>query len=303
MGKALRILLSVLILASCFVFQVSARQSITVTPQIHKIDLSRDPAEAIFLYKNATDATIELEFSVQDFKDFTEEGVPSFLEPEDSESYKYGLSSWVQLSSRSLVIPANSERSVKVYIDKTRLPIGGHYSSLLAEIKNSADENKNVKLRAILASLIFVRSGSEYNREEGKIVTFTPRSSLLEFPQYFDLRFQNTGNIDVIPHGLVEVFDTLGSKTARGIINENSLISLPETIRKYKIPVKSVALFQVPGLYRAKMELRFGQSERVIRKEISFFSFGSLGYAWPAGILAVLFSALFFFRKYKRRSK
>jgi hypothetical protein len=294
-------LLVILFLNSLFLSKTFAQVAITVTPQIQKIDLSNDEPEAVVYYKNGTGETIELEFDMQDIKDFTEEGVPSFLDAKSSENYKYGLASWAQIAAKSMVLEPGEEKSVKVYIDRTRLPLGGHYAALLAEIKQPG-ESKDVKLRAIIASLIFVRSGSEFNREEASIDDFWHDEGLLGFPKSFSFRFHNTGNVDVIPYGQITIYDSLGNQVARSIVNDGSLATLPETIRRYKTFIKPTQSVIIPGIYRAEVSLHYGEDEKEVAKEILFLTLGSLTSSSLIIILLIPVTLLLL-RKLKRSGK
>lgn len=282
--------------------QAFAAENISVTPQILRLDLSKDAPVAVYSYKNNTRDTIELSLSLQDFKDLGEQGTPSFFAPVSDQSYKYGLASWATLSTEDVVIAPNDVQDVKVFVEREKLTLGGHYAAILAELKQNAQGNKEVKLKAILASLLFVRAGSEFDREDGKIETFDAENNLFSFPEDFVLRFQNTGNVDVTPYGLVEVTDMLGRKVAKGILNSNSLISLPETIRRYETHVTPQKTFLLPGIYNAKVSLHFGKPGKYVSSEISFFSFGSIDFKGILAALLIIAVAILLF-KFKRGSK
>lgn len=280
---------------------VLASENISVTPQIERIDLSSGAAQANFVYKNSTSQTIELSLSIKNFKELGENGTPGFLD--SGEDYKYGLASWATLSTDDVIIPPNEEKTLQVFIDKTRLTQGGHYAAVMAELKQTGTGSKNVQLKAVLASLLFVRSGAEYNREEGKISTFAT-DKILGFPDKFILRFQNTGNVDVTPHGLIKVFDPTGNLVANAIINENSYISLPETIRVFNIVIKKTDTGKVllPGFYRADINLHYGAKNKTINASFTFFSLGSAS-GGIILVIALFFAAAFLIIKAKRTGR
>lgn len=249
-----------------------AQGAVSVTPQIFFIDLSKDEPLAEFIYKNTTSKPIELSFSLRDFKELEEGGIPGFLDKQSERNYKYGLSSWAKLSSQSMVLDAGETKTLQVSVDPKRLGLGGHYSSILAEIIQP-DNTKQVKLRAILASLLFVRAGGEFDRVEGKILSFTPDSQVF-LPESFSFRFQNSGNVYVTPHGTVKLNDFLGREVASAIVNENSLVSLPESIRTYPIVMSYNTNIFLPGVYKATVKINFGDKD--IETQKYFLSFGNI---------------------------
>jgi len=282
--------------------RAQAAENISVTPQILRLDLSKDSPIAVYSYKNNTRDTIELALSLQDFKDLGEQGTPSFFAPKSDDSYKYGLASWATLSTQDVVIAPNESQDVKVFVQREKLTLGGHYAAILAELKQTAQGNKEVNLKAILASLLFVRSGAEFDREDGKIETFDADNSLFSFPEDFVLRFQNTGNVDVTPYGLLEVKDVFGRRVAKGIVNENSLISLPESVRRYSIALAIQAKFVMPGFYNAHLALHFGQKRKDLVSNVSFFTLGSFGFGGVVALFAVIIVILIL-KKHKRNGK
>lgn len=270
--------LSFFIILSSFFFihyaTAYAVGGISVTPQIQTIDLSKDASTVTFKYKNTTPSAIVLNFSMKDFAELEESGLPGFLDDKSAQNYKYGLASWASLSTQTVLLNPGDEKSIDVSIDKTRLTLGGHYASVLAEIAQP-ENDKNVRLRGVLAALLFVRSGSEFDREEEAVESLVPDSDFYSFPQTFILRLINRGNVDVTPHGTLDIYDPLGKKVGNAIINEASNISLPETIRRYNISVLNTPKLILPGVYRVDVYLHFGHANKTLFYENTFFSLGS----------------------------
>lgn len=207
---------------------------ITVTPQLIQLDLSESPPEAEYFYTNSTSQTIELTLSMQDVKELEDRGIPGLLEGNEAKNYKYGLSSWAKFSNNNIVIAPKETKKVTVFIDANRLSIGGHYASVLAEIKQ-IDKEGPVKLRAILTSLLFVRQGSGHETERAALLDLRPNAAYHEFPTAFGFKLNNMGNVDLTPRGRLTIEDPFGREIAVGIVNEDSLITLPESIRRYKL--------------------------------------------------------------------
>ena len=229
-----------------------SQNSITVSPQLIELDLSKDLPEAEYTYSNNTKETIELTLSMQDVKELDDRGIPGLIEGDEAKNYKYGLTSWAEFSNKNLVLPPGQSQKVTVFIDKERLTLGGHYAAVLAEIKQ-LDDKKAVRLRAILTSLLFTRTNTGLEAEDAEISSFYFLQNFYNFPKSSSFRFQNNGNVHLAPHGIVTIYDPLGRVVARDIVNEDSLITLPSSHRDYRTKVSQNIKILPPGIYNAKI--------------------------------------------------
>jgi len=278
------------------------KKGISVTPSIIHLDLAVDPAEYTLTYENNTNADITLLLSLSDFNELEESYKINFLERKEAKNYKYSLSSWVTFENNRLQLSPNEKKTIRVFIDKERITKGGHYASILAQVEQN-NEEKKVNVRGILSSLLFVRASTGKEIEDGKIRSFRPQRDGIEHPDSFILRFENSGNVHVVPYGYIEVFDLLGNKIAKGIFNENSLDALPESIRRYDIKVIPYQKFFIPGVYNAKVYIHFGKTNIEIYSNVSFFSQGSFNFAKIGLILTlIVIISIYYFRK-KRGNK
>jgi len=170
----------------------------------------------------------------------------------------------------------------------------------LAKIEQSEDEKK-VNVRGVLSSLLFVRASTGKEIEEGKIRSFRPQRDGIEHPDGFILRFENSGNVHVVPYGYIELFDPLGKLVAKAVLNENSLDALPESIRRYDAKLNPYQKLFIPGFYNAKVYIHFGKTNKEIYSYVSFFSQGSFDFAKIALFITV--STAFVIYLFKRRRK
>ncbi|TXH00757.1 MAG: hypothetical protein E6P95_03095 [Candidatus Moraniibacteriota bacterium] len=274
---------------------------ITVTPQLIQLDLSESPPEAEYFYTNSTSQTIELTLSMQDVKELEDRGVPGILDGPEAKNYKYGLSSWAKFSSSSIVIAPNETKKVTVFIDANRLSIGGHYASVLAEVKQ-IDKEGPVKLRAILSSLLFVRQGSGHETERAALIDLRPNTSIPEFPTSFNFKLNNMGNIDLTPYGRLTVTDPFGREIATGIVNEDSLVTLPESIRRYTVNLAQKKSFLLPGVYRSQLTVRYGKKRIQTGLTTHFISLGSIPLPLTVAGLGLLAFGGFGLFKFSRRN-
>lgn len=274
--RAISITVLSLLFLSAF-FQLASAQSqrgITVTPSILRLDLSTEKNEAELFYKNTTKNQVELSFSAQDFTELEEGGRVKFLEEKDAKNYKYGLTSWISFERQSLTLSPNEQQTVKVFIDQDKLAPGGHYASILAEIKQKSEKG-NVLLRGILSSLLFVRTATGKEIEEASISSFQEVRSFIELPKTFLVRFKNSGNVELVPYGVIEIFDPQGTLVAKGILNEGSLITLPESVRRYDSEIRAIESFIGPGFYTVNLSLTFGK-DKMLSAQKQFFTEGGI---------------------------
>ncbi len=281
---------------------LAQKKGISVTPSIIHLDLAVDPAEYTLTYQNNTNADITLSLSLSDFNELEESYKINFLEEKDAKNYKYSLSSWVTFENNRLQLSPNESKSVKVFIDKDRITKGGHYASILAELEQNEDEKK-VQIRGVLSSLLFVRASTGKEIEDGKIRSLRPQRDGIEHPDTFILRFENNGNVHVVPYGYIEIFDPFGNKVTKGIFNENSLDALPESIRRYDIKVNPYQKILIPGFYNAKVYIHLGKTNKEIFSNVSFFSQGSFDFAKIGLILILIFITSAYYIRKKREKR
>lgn len=274
--------------------------SISVTPSIAHIDLASQEPFYTLTYQNNTTYNINLNLSVQDFTELEQGYKLSYLSGKDSKNYKYSLSSWISFENPQVELNPREKKSIKVFIDKDRITKGGHYASILAEV-SSEQTDRNVNIKQVLSSLLFVRASTGKEVEEGKITSFLPFSQWLEFPDSFEVSFQNSGNVFVTPYGLVQVFDPTGKIVAKGVLNEGSLDVLPESIRGFDIPLSRLTKVLIPGLYKAKIDVHFGKTNQKLTKVVSFFSYGSFDLKIVAVLIFILICVLYYNKRVIRK--
>lgn len=293
-------LLTLLFLALPQVAGAGAKPGIIVTPSIIHLDLSLDPPETEIYYKNTTNTEIELAFLAQDFSELEEGGKVNFLEKEDAQNYQYSLSSWLTFEKQSITLGPGQEQKIKVFVNQDKLTPGGHYASVQAQLVQAAEIGK-VPVKVLLSTLIFVRTQGGNVREELSFQSISPMRTLLGFPETFLIRLQNKGNVEVVPHGLVEIKGPFGKTAAKGIINEGSLITLPESIRRFDVPLVKTEAFIPPGVYTAQVNVHFGNEDKNITSQTTFVSQGSINFLLVGLITLAVMIALFARKSFQAR--
>lgn len=273
------------------------KNTITVLPQLTQLDLSKDQPESLIYYTNNSVTTVELGLSIEDVRELEDRSPVGILDPKEAANYKYSLSSWAYLDHQNIILKPGETGSVKVTINSEKLSPGGHYGTILAQIHQSDENKKEVKVRGVLAALIFVRASTGNEIENAKIISLAPISQGLQFPESFTFRFQNTGNVDATPYGTLTIFDNYGHIITKGIVNEDSLITLPEAIRKYEVPLKKADKFILPGKYKAVLSIHYGKQNKKIEFSTTFATQGSINLIYLGlGFLAFLVVGTYLFK-------
>ena len=226
---------------------------------------------------NHTTSLQELKLSARDFGSLNETG-GVLLEGSSEYTQKYGLASWLKLSTDTVVLKPGEARSVTVTIEnRTSLQPGGHYGAVAASVNSLTDQADNqVVINQQLLSLVLVTKlgGEHYDL---KLRAMSHNGNWLRLPKTIKLRFQNPGNVHVIPRGIVKLKSPSGTVLAQGIINSESAFVLPETFRELYVPLTKVgSALPLPGIYQAEVEYRYEGISRVASKQygLHFISLG-----------------------------
>jgi hypothetical protein len=262
--------------------------TISISPPFQEVNISATESQKSFVVSITNDAVTVDDFhlSVKDFGSVGEFGGIALLSQTDDYSKKYGLASWISLEKDTLIIPPQKTQRLKITItNKDSLFPGGHYAALLVTSINP-ETGKEVSLKPVLTSLILARKlgGQVYNLS---LESANQGASLLDPPEQINLRFKNTGNIHLIPRGLITVVDPIGREISRAAINENSDFVLPETIRSLIVPLPKEDFSFIPGSYKVNIAYRYVGTDSLIYFQANYFYIGL-----PALLLSLILASL-----------
>lgn len=267
-----------------------ATSGFTLSPPFKEIELKKEASQSSYFIEIANNTPVHqtLYLSIVDFGTLDESGGVAFLGsgPEILER-KYSLASWVSLEKDVVEIGSGKSQKIKVtLVNKESLSPGGHYATVVASTKSPKEEGKNVSLNAAFASLIFVKkTGGEIYRLDlvGKEIL----SRHFGFPSKIALRFQNSGNVHLVPRGIITLADPRGTIISRGIINPESGIILPESFRLYHTTLDRLTLPLLPGFYVLNIQYRHEGREDFTHDSFAFFYPGIAGIAFLLVLLTI----------------
>ena len=252
-----------------------AGQGLTISPAILQLTLgATEPQNSYDLtLTNHTSAVQNLNLSLIDFGTLDETGGLFLIgQPNDFER-KYGLAAWMSVSQPVVTIEPGATVVEKVTItNESSLTSGGHYGAVLikTDTDQPAGDQARVDFKPIVTELLFLnKTGGDIFSL--KLLNIQKPGGLTGLPSSVKLRFQATGNVHVVPRGLVTILDPAGREVSRGIINEDSDIVLPGAIRQVQVAMHAERTVVVPGRYTIVVNYRYDGQDGDTRVEQSFY--------------------------------
>lgn len=262
------------------VYAESVQSGITLSPAFQEITLETKDAKTDFFVSvtNTTDEAVTLRITVFDFGSLDESGGVAFLGATNDLEKKYALASWIRPEKDVFMLEPNETKKILITIENREgLSPGGHYGALTFKTEKGSQGNtgenaggETVSVNQLFSTLVFVKkvggeiSDLRLNRQDYE---HTP----VRFQDTIRLRFQNSGNVHLVPRGVVTVTDPLGRIVERGIINEESSLILPETFRIYPVHLKTLLQSFVPGRYTMDTSYRYDGKEDFSSASFQFY--------------------------------
>jgi hypothetical protein len=278
---------------------------VTLAPAIKEVLLSESEQSVDFTFSltNTSAQPLTFRLSAIDFGALDETGGVSFIsKSSDGFATKYGLKQWIRLSTDSIVLQPGEKKESRAIIDnKESLSPGGHYGAILATpIDTDLPENENtVAISPSLSVLIFLKKQGGENYSMGLQEPVISKFSW-SLPKSLDLRFQNTGNVHVVPRGTVTIRSSRGNDVSRAIINQDSVAILPESFRSLKTELRQTSRAWLPGSYTLEASWRYDGSDEVQETVVEFYYLGNILYL-GIGIICIVLICIVVIRSIKRR--
>lgn len=163
-------------------------------------------------------------------------------------SDKYGLAKWLKLERNKLELEAGQQAVVKAVIkNDVDMTPGAHYAAIIITAQKPIEAVDQLTITPKVSSLIFATKlgGEFYNIH---LSSASHNGNLWKLPTAVNLKLQSTGNTYIIPRGVVSLKQ--GSQViSRGIINAQSAIVLPETVRSFDVELRRLIKPQTGRLF------------------------------------------------------
>jgi hypothetical protein len=236
---------------------------ITISPASAQVELPGAEAQhrLEFFITNNESKPKTINISAADFNTLGESGGLVFVGTNPTKlQRKYGLATWLTIPQTTIIVQPKQTSTITAFVlNQNDLSPGGHYGALMLSIEGSsiaAKAQNKVALQPIASSLLFV------NKKGGdthvlKLTDVYISHNPLKLPSDVTLRFKNSGNTHLIPRGVVTITSPGGKLISKGIINENSGLILPETTRRFTVPLNKISNPVRPGNYTIRVDFRF----------------------------------------------
>jgi hypothetical protein len=260
--KILFLGLSVLCIASLAPYAASAQTSegIEIKPAIIEDNVKPGQVYTFTLtFTNIADTDRTFYLSAQDIKGLDDRGLPIFATAGEATGYE--LSSWVNIPADPITVKAGQSVTLSL---TARVPSsvspGAHFGGVFIT-------DKPPKLSA---------SGSGVGMSVGDVMSLTVAGQIVEDARLqefstdkqvyggptvnFNTKIQNSGNVLVRPHGVIEITDMFGHQVASVPVNDSAAPVFPGSERVYTTMWHSDSF--AFGRYEVVGSFSYGDSEK-----------------------------------------
>jgi hypothetical protein len=239
---------------------------ISVEPFLSDLVFEEGEAEKPFVItlSNGSSTDIAFDAFAVDFGSLDISAGVAFLGAARDIEQSYSRASWIVLEEGAVVVPAEGTAELRgKLVNTSELAPGGHYGSILLTASHPDGLEMgpaNVAIDQRISALVFLkkRGGERYGMELSGSASDRDVYGMLRSAK---LSFKNTGNVHIVPRGQIDVIDPLGRLVAKGIVNEDSSIVLPQITRDIVARIRSIATAWVPGTYVSKTSYRYDGRE------------------------------------------
>lgn len=257
----------------------NAGQALEIAPPV--ITLSAKPGQTVQVQislRDISSGSLVVDNAVNDFVAGGEDGTPKILMDNNGDTNPYSLKSWINPIASLLLAPHQIKTlnvTIKVPADATP---GGHYGVIRFTAAPSELHTTGVSLSASLGSLIMINVSGN-TKESLAMSEFSVNkngktASLFEStPITFTERIKNSGNVFEEPTGQIAITDMFGKKIANVNVNLQSHNILPQSIRRFDVPLDSAVIGNriLFGLYHAKLHMTYGASKQILTANLDFW--------------------------------
>jgi hypothetical protein len=282
--KRFRIIIAILVLGAVLFTKppitqaattVQKRGGITVSPAFQDVTITGNNTEKLIVFTITNNDSYSATYSLKavDMGTLDNTGGLVFAGLAESYASKYGVAKWVTLDSETVTVAPKGSESVRAVINNDEtFTLGGHYGAIIIRTAaNSGEGQNNVSVSPQAATLLFIKKLGGEKYSFGLQKTQIPHS-VFHLPTSVTLTFKNTGNIHIIPRGIVTITDPFGKVVKKGIINENSSLILPERTRSLDVNMNSYGVKALlPGIYKVHVAYRDDSSQTIRAQTYSFF--------------------------------
>lgn len=289
---------------------VSAYTVSTITAEEHgdfvlepgKMEIIVEPGETVtktISVTNRINRDVDFKVEIEDFIGSRDPQSPVTLLGDDKSPYSFKDNLKPELDSFNLKFGQRIAIPVEISVPADAQP-GGYYASVLISNEPSKTATGTIEQTAgrtrivsRLGVLFFIRVKGP-THEEGQVQDFRVKGPQNLFysksPDGFDILFENTGTVHLVPYGLITIKNTLGKGVKT--LPVDAYFSLPNSLR-YRTIAWNDAGFRL-GRYTATLELNRGYGDVIDTKQIVFWVIPWKILIGIVVTLVIIFSLMYF---------
>ncbi len=246
---------------------------------------------------NRINRKVKFKIETEDFVGSDNPNTPVVLLGDQKSPYSFKDNLIPELTEFELEFGQKIELPISVTVPEDASP-GGYYSSVIISSMPGDSEltgQAGAKIISRIGVLFFVRVNGPVDLE-GHLDDFRisgGKTFMQKGPVTFEILFANTGNVHLVPYGLVSVKNIFGKEVAR--IPVDAYFALPKSMRYRQVTWSKEKLL---GRYTAEIKLNRGFEGLEDTKKISFWV---IPWTYIVTLLVALFLLTFFWRFVARR--
>lgn len=243
--------------------------SFTVTPPLFQFTLAPGESWASSVkIVNGNDFDMTVYATPMNFESTGEGGTGKHvpLSIEDTASSSHSLAAWIDITEEPIFVPRGQSVRIPFFVvAPDGAEPGGHYATILIGTRPMEGEGgSQVKVSSLISTLLFARVSGDIV-EEGRIREFSTEKVLYETPEAnFKLRFENIGNVHLLPRGNIIIYNMWGKERGRIDVNKEGTFGnvFPGKTRNFSFTWTGESNFYDIGRYKAISTLAYGAGER-----------------------------------------
>ncbi len=247
-----------------------AQQSLTLTLTPPLFQITQAPGtewKSSLRLVNSNHFDIIISIKVRDFHPDGETGNAVIEEvPQGSRVDTHRMSGWIETSGDNITVKRDTTALIPftIHVPKDADP-GGHYATILVGTSPSDIKGgSGAGVSSAISSLLFLRVPGNVI-ESGSIRDFYSEKSIVQSPEStFVLRFENKGNVHLVPQGQIVITNMWGKERGKIDINEQNTFGnvLPNSTRKFEFKWEGESNPFEVGRYQAVATLVYGADDR-----------------------------------------
>jgi hypothetical protein len=257
----------------------SSSQILEVSPPSQEFSVDPGKTQEIkSKVTNKSNGEVSVRVRVDDFTVTGDQGEVSLIN-KGSDS----LTSWTKLDSTTFTLKSGESKTVTAQVSIPSSAAGGHYGSFVFASVPGTEAPGVTAVAQEVASLFLLKVSGPVS-ENVALENFTVPQFVEAGPVKFQLKFKNTGNIHIKPHGLIHISDYFGNNVKDIVFSGQNVF--PGASRLVDTTLDKTFLI---GPYKATAILYYGAKNENLMAETQFFAFPVRMAAAVLFALAILF--------------